>query len=239
MQHASHAVPTPESGSRAGDRVLSQAKLTISSKNYSSWSLRGWLLTKMSGLDFVEDIIPPTNVAMRAELLLLAPSMLVPCLHHDGLTIWNNLAIGEYLNEVRPGAGLLPSERDRRARCRSISGEMHSSFAPLRSALPMNLKGSFPDFRVWSRAQADIDRITAIWRDCLDAYGGPYLLGSAPCMADAMFAPVVTRLKTYQVPVDETCQRFCDAILALPAMEEWYAAARVEPEDIEELEMEF
>ena len=218
---------------------MAQAKLTISSKNYSSWSLRGWLLVKMSGLDFVEDVIPPTDTAMRAELLLLAPSMLVPCLHHDGLTIWNNLAIGEYLHEVRPEAGLLPPERDRRARCRSIGGEMHASFAPLRSALPMNLKGDFPDFRVWSRAQADIDRITAIWRDCLDVYGGPYLLGARPCMADAMFAPVVTRFKTYHVPVDETCRRFCDTILAMPVMEEWYAAARAEPEDIEELEMEF
>ena len=165
--------------------------------------------------------------------------MLVPCLRHDGLTIWNNLAIGEYLHEVRPEAGLLPPERDRRARCRSISGEMSASFAPLRSALPMNLRGSFPDFRVWSRAQADIDRIAAIWRDCLDAYGGPYLIGERPCMADAMFAPVVTRLETYHVPVDETCRRFCDTILAMPAMVEWYAAARAEPEDIEELEMEF
>ena len=218
---------------------MAQAKLTISSKNYSSWSLRGWLLLKMSGLDFVEDVIPANDPAMRAELLLLAPSMLVPCLRHDGLTIWNNLAIGEYLHEVRPEAGLLPPERDRRARCRSISGEMSASFAPLRSALPMNLRGSFPDFRVWSRAQADIDRIAAIWRDCLDAYGGPYLIGERPCMADAMFAPVVTRLETYHVPVDETCRRFCDTILAMPAMVEWYAAARAEPEDIEELEMEF
>ncbi len=218
---------------------MTQARLTISSKNYSSWSLRGWLLVTMSGLDFAEEIIPHSDPAMRAELLLLAPSMLVPCLHHDGLTIWNNLAIGEYLNEVRPEAALLPSELDRRARCRSISGEMHASFAPLRSALPMNLKGNFPDFRVWSRAQADIDRITAIWRDCLDAYGGPYLLGERPCVADAMFAPVVTRLKTYHVPVDETCQHFCDTILAMPAMQDWYAAARAEPEDIEELEMEF
>jgi glutathione S-transferase len=218
---------------------VAEAILTISSKNYSSWSLRGWLLVKLSGLDFEEEIIPPTDPSMRAELLLLSPSMLVPCLRHAGLVIWNNIAIGEYLHEVRPDAGLLPQERARRALCRSISGEMQASFAPMRSALPMNLKGDFPTFKVWSRAQADIDRITAIWRDCLDRYHGPFLLGDRPSMADAMYAPVVTRLKTYHVPVDPLCQGYCDTILAMPEMQEWIAAAKAEPEDVEELEVEF
>ncbi len=218
---------------------MADATLTISSRNYSSWSLRGWLMTKFSGLDFAERVIPPTNPSVRAELLLLSPSMLVPALHHDGLTIWNNLAIGEYLNELRPDAMLLPRDRARRARCRSISGEMHSSFAPMRSALPMNLKGSFPGFRVWSRAQADIDRIFAIWRDCLDEFGGPYLLGDTRSVADAMYAPVATRLRTYHVPTDDACQRYCDTIFAMSEMAEWIAAAQVEPVDVEELEMEF
>ncbi len=218
---------------------MAEAKLTISSKNYSSWSLRGWLLTTFSGLDFDEEVLPPDDPAARSELLLLSPSMLVPCLRHDGLVIWNNLAIGEYLNEVRPEAGLLPDDRMRRARCRSISGEMHSGFAPLRAALPMNLKGDVPGFRVWARAQADLDRVFAIWRDCLDLFGGPYLMGGRRSMADAMFAPVVTRLKTYHVPTDEACQRYCDTVLAMPAMREWYAAALAEPADIEELEVEF
>ncbi len=218
---------------------MAEAKLTISSKNYSSWSLRGWLMTKMSGLEFEEEIIPPTDPSMRAELLLLSPSMLVPCLHHEGIAIWNTIAIGEYLHEIRPDAGLLPADRVRRARCRSICGEMHSGFAPLRSALPMNLKGDFPTFKVWSRAQADIDRITAIWRDCLDLYGGPYLLGETPSMADAMYAPVVTRLKTYHVSVDDLSQRFCETILAMPEMRHWIDAAKAEPEDVEELEVEF
>ena len=218
---------------------VADAKLTISSKNYSSWSLRGWLMMKFSGLPFDEQIIPPTNLKMRAELLLLSPSMLVPALHHDGLVIWNNLAIGEYLNEVCPEAEMLPRDRERRARCRSISGEMHSSFSPMRSALPMNLKGSFPGFRVWSRAQADIDRIFEIWRTCLDAYGGPYLLGAKRSIADAMFAPVATRLRSYHVPCDDLCRGYCDTIFALPEMQEWIAAAQLEPEDVEELEMEF
>lgn len=218
---------------------MAEAKLTISSKNYSSWSLRGWLMTRMSGLDFEEEVIPPSDPSMRAELLLLSSSTLVPCLKHDGWVIWDTLAIGEYLHEIRPEAGLLPRDRRRRARCRSISGEMHSGFAPMRSALPMNLKGDFPTFKVWSRAQADIDRIAEIWRDCLEAFGGPYLLGDAPCMADAMYAPVVTRFKTYHVALDAPCAAYCETILSLPEMRDWIAAARLEPEDVEELEVEF
>ena len=218
---------------------MAEATLTISSRNYSSWSLRGWLLTKMSGLDFDIEIAPLDDPATRAELLLLSPSMLVPCLRHDGLTIWNNLAIGEYLHEIRPDAAILPSDRARRARCRSISGEMHSGFAPLRSALPMNIKASLPSFRVFSRAQADIDRILMIWRDCLGEFGGPWLLGERRSMADAMFAPVATRFRTYHVSVDRVCQSYCDRVLDMPEMREWEADARAEPDEIEELEMEF
>jgi glutathione S-transferase len=229
----------PVGPSGMGETRLAQATLTISSKNYSSWSLRGWLLAKMSGLDFREDEKPLDDPSSRAELLLLSPSMLVPCLEHDGLTIWNNLAIGEYLHEIHPEAGLLPSDRARRARCRSISGEMHSGFAPLRSALPMNIKGDFPTFKVWSRAQADIDRITTIWRDCIADFGGPYLIGERPCMADAMFAPVATRLKTYHVQVDSVSAAYRDLVLDMPAMREWIAAAKAEPVDIDELEVEF
>jgi glutathione S-transferase len=150
---------------------LDRATLTIGSKNYGSWSLRGWLLARFSGIPFAEKIVPPDDPAMRAELLLLSPSCLVPCLTHAGISVWDTLAIGEYLNEIRPRAGLLPKEIVKRARCRSICGEMHSSFASMRSAMPMNLKGDFPNFKVWARAQADIDRITMIWRDCLGRFG--------------------------------------------------------------------
>jgi glutathione S-transferase len=217
---------------------LDRSTLTISSRNYSSWSLRGWLLTRFSGLSFIETIIPPEDPAMRAELLLLSPSFLVPCLVDDGITIWDTLAIAEYLNEVRPDAGLLPKDRAKRARCRSISGEMHAGFAPLRSGLPMNLKGDFPGFKVWSRAQADIDRITAIWRECLDLYGGPFLMGERS-MADAMYAPVVTRFLTYHVALDAPSRAYCDTIVAMPEMVEWIAAAKLEPVEVEELEVEF
>src|SRR5437764_3095519 len=176
--------------------------LTISSKNYSSWSLRGWLLCRMAGLDFVEEVVPADDPANRAELLLLSPSILVPCLTHDGTRIWDTLAIAEYLNELRPKAGLLPAERPARAHCRSICGEMHSGFANLRSALPMNLKARHDRFKVWAGAQADIDRVTTIWRECLKRYGGPYLFGTKPTIADAMYAPVCTRFATYDVKLD-------------------------------------
>jgi glutathione S-transferase len=218
---------------------MAKATLTISSKNYSSWSLRGWLLTRMSGLEFEEELVPIDDPANRAELLLLSPSVLVPKLSHEGVTVWDTLAIGEYLNEIRPAAGLLPADRAARARCRSIGGEMHSGFSNLRSALPMNLKGSHPGFKLWSGARADIDRIVAIWRDCLSTWRGPYLFGSTPCMADAMYAPVVTRFLTYDVALDAECDAYAKRIMALPDMVEWVEAAKAEPDEIGELDVEF
>jgi len=217
---------------------MSDTVLTISSKNYSSWSLRGWLLCKMAGLNFIEEVVPVDDPANRAELLLLSPSILVPSLTHDGIKIWDTLAIAEYVNEIRPKAGLLPKDRAARARCRSISGEMHSGFSNLRSALPMNLKARRLGFKVWSGAQADIDRITTIWRECFAAHRGPYLFGSLT-MADAMYAPVVTRFLTYDVKLDSECAAYCDRIMALPEIVEWCSAALQEPDELEELDMEF
>ena len=217
---------------------MAKPSLTISSRNYSSWSLRGWLLTKFSRLEFEEIVIPPADPTIRAELLLLSPSILVPRLEYEGVRIWDTSAIAEYLNEVRPEAGLLPSDRVARAHCRSICGEMHSGFSALRSALPMNLRAHCPGFKVWERALNDIDRITTIWRDCLAAYGGPYLFG-ALSMADAMYAPVVTRFLTYDVQLDEVSTAYCQTIMALPEMQAWIATARQEPDEIDELDVEF
>jgi len=217
---------------------MTETILTISSKNYSSWSLRGWLLCRMAGLEFVEEVVSVDDPANRAELLLLSPSILVPCLTHDGTKIWDTLAIAEYLNEVRPKAGLLPAEHSARARCRSICGEMHSGFTNLRSALPMNLKARHSGFKIWSGAQADIDRITTIWRECFTAYHGPYLFGVLS-MADAMYAPVVTRFLTYDVKLDRDCAGYCERIMALPDIVAWCEAATLEPNELEELDMEF
>ncbi len=218
---------------------MAQTTLTISSKNYSSWSMRGWLLAKFAKLPFKEKIIAIDDPAMRAEILLLAPSMLVPCLTHADVKVWDTLAIGEYLNEIKPKAGLLPADAKARAHCRAICGEMHSGFGSMRGSLPMNIKASFKGFKIWSRAQADIDRIVAIWRECLKAYGGPFLFGKQPCMADAMYAPVVTRFLSYDVTLDSACTAYCKRIMELPAMQEWVSAARQEPEEIDELDAEF
>ncbi len=213
--------------------------LTISSKNYSSWSMRGWLLARFSGLAFEEVLLEPGDAAARAEILLLSPSFLVPCLTHDGVKVWDTLSIAEYLHEIKPKAGLLPADRAARAKCRSICGEMHSGFAAMRAALPMNLKGSYPNFKIWSGAQADIDHIVKIWRECLETYKGPYLFGAKLSVADAMYAPVVTRFLTYDVKLDAVCTGYCERIMALPDMVEWVREARTEPDDVEELDMEF
>jgi glutathione S-transferase len=218
---------------------MSKATLTLTSKNYGAWSLRGWLLCKMAGLDFDEHVLESDDPSTRAELLLLAPSFRVPCLEIDGMEVWDTLAIGEYLHELNPEAGILPADLKARAHCRSVCGEMHSGFANLRSALPMNMRAHHEDFKVWSGVQADIDRVTMIWDECLAHYGGPFLFGASPTMADAMYAPVCSRFHTYGIDLNETLRRYCDRILSLPWMEEWIAEAEKEPDAIEELENDF
>jgi glutathione S-transferase len=218
---------------------MQNAVLTVSSKNYSSWCLRGWLMCKLAGLQFEEESVPFDDPDARAELLLLSPSFLVPCLTHDGVKVWDTLAIAEYVAELNPTTGLLPTGRVARAHCRAICGEMHSGFTNLRSALPMNLKAHHPGFKVWAGAQADIDRIATIWSDCFARYGGPYLFGEQLTMADAMYAPVVTRFLTYDVPLSRECAAYCRVIMKWPAMVEWVEAAKAEPAELEELDMEF
>jgi glutathione S-transferase len=219
--------------------AVPDATLTIISRNYGSWSLRGWLLCRFAGLDVDVVELASDDASARAELLHLSPSFLTPRLEHGGVTVWDTLAIAEYLNEACPEAGLLPAEPVARAHCRSISGEMHSGFANMRSALPMDLRAHHPGFRVYAGAQADIDRIQAIWNECLDAYGGPLLFGASPTIADAMFAPVCTRFATYDVELDGRCADYCDAVLALPDMVAWSEAAMEEAEAVAELEVEF
>src|SRR6185436_11850618 len=178
----------------------------------------GWLLARFAGLAFEEVMVSPDDVDARRELLLLAPSILVPCLTHEGAKVWNVMAIGYYLDEIAPQAGLLPADRVARAHCRSIAGEMNAGFANLRSALPMNLKARHPGFKIWAGALPDIERITEIWRDCLARYGGPFLFGTKRTLADAMFAPVATRFITYDVPLDDACAEYCRTLLAMPEM---------------------
>jgi glutathione S-transferase len=219
--------------------TMKGATLFISSKNYSSWSLRGFLLVRLSGLPFDENVVSADDPTRRAELLLQSSSIRIPYLVHGEVVVWDTLALAEYLNETFPQARMLPEEPRARAHCRSVSGEMHSGFAALRGSLPMNLKLFRPDFTLWSAVRADISRITEIWRECLDTWHGPWLYGARPTIADAMYAPVAARFRTYDVKVDRVSESYCEHVLAWPDMREWWAAAQREPEIIEELDIEF
>ncbi|MEE4451202.1 glutathione S-transferase [Novosphingobium resinovorum] len=214
------------------------ATLTISSKTYSAWSLRGWLLCRLAGLEVTEKMVA-NDAANRAELLLLSPSVLVPRLTWQGASVWDTLAIAEFLNERFPESQMLPADPIARAHCRSISGEIHSGFTNLRSALPMNLKVRHAKFPVFSGARPDIERIEAIWLECLDRHGGPFLFGAQPTVADAMYAPVTTRFTSYAVALPPACEAYCRTIAEWEPMREWVAAAKAEPEEMEELDVEF
>ena len=217
---------------------MASATLTISSKNYSSWSLRGWLLCRMAGLDFEEKLVD-IDEDQRQELLLLSPSVLVPRLTDGDVTVWDTLAIAEYLDEKYPKANLLPKDRAARAICRAVSGEMHQGFHNLRSALPMNLKARHEKFKIFSGARPDVERIKAIWNECLTTYGGPYLFGERLNLADAMYAPVCTRFRTYAIELEPALAAYCERIFEWPLLKEWTEGAIAEPDEIVELEVEF
>ena len=202
----------------------------LGNKNYSSWSLRGWLALKQTGAAFDEKVIPLYEPGYRKEILSVSPSGKVPALRHGDLIIWDSLAIGEYLAEKFPAANLWPRDADERARARSVSAEMHSGFAPLRAHLPMNIRGRFPGRDIPAKVADDIDRIVAIWRDCRERYGrnGDFLFGNFG-LADVMFAPIATRFQTFAVSLDDVAQKYCDAVLAHPNVQEWTRDAEKEP----------
>lgn len=212
---------------------MSQFTLVIGNKNYSSWSLRAWLVLKQVGIDFTEVRIPLDTATSRQEILRHSPAGKVPILHHNNITVWESIAICEYLAECFPNAYLLPKEPEERALIRSISAEMHAGFHNLRHNMPMNCRSRLPDKGMKPGVQEDIDRIVAIWRDCRQKFGSNGdLLFSHFTIADAMFAPVVSRFTTYDVKLDPIAQAYADAIWNLSAMQEWAAAAQVEPENI-------
>jgi glutathione S-transferase len=212
--------------------------LVISSRNYSSWSLRGWLLVRLAGLPCEVRRVESTDAIARAELLLQTASIRIPYLEHDGLQVWDVLAIAEYLHELFPAAQMMPADGAARARCRAISGEIHAGFAALRASLPVNLRAVRPNFPIWSGVRADIERITEIWRECIETWGGPYLFGARLTVADAMYAPVCTRFATYDVDLDPVSDAYMHAILATPDMRAWIAEAKQEPDEVSELEVE-
>jgi len=209
----------------------------LGNKNYSSWSLRPWLALKQTGAAFDEEVIPLSEAATRSTVLRFSPSGSVPALKHNELTVWDSLAICEYLAETFPAAKLWPDDNAARAVARAVSAEMHSGFAALRDHLPMNMRSSFPNRGVTPEVQANINRITAIWRDCRKRFGaaGPFLFGGFT-IADAMYAPVVSRFRTYKIELEAEAQAYADAVWALPALQEWLTAAKNEPMIIESAE---
>lgn len=216
---------------------MAEFTIYIGNKNYSSWSLRAWLMVKASGIAFDEVLIPLYEPQSRAELLRHSPSGKVPALKHGDVVVWESLAIGEYLAERVPQAGLWPADAAARAVARAASTEMHAGFANLRRHLPMNMRSIFAGREIIPEIQADLDRIAAIWRDCRRRYGagGSYLFG-AFTIADAMYAPVVSRLRTYRITLDDEAQAYADSLWAYPALQQWVAAANDEPMVVEQFE---
>ncbi len=212
--------------------------LVIGNKNYSSWSMRPWLALKKAGVAFEEVVIALDRPETRAEIFRHSPSGFVPTLKDDELTIWESLAICEYLAERFPDAGLWPQDPSARAVARSVSAEMHAGFSALRTNMPMNCRGNLPGKGRAPGVQEDINRISAIWRDCRARFGasGPYLFG-AFSIADAMYGPVVSRFVTYQVDLDADAKAYVNTMWADPAVAAWVEGARREPWVIEKSEL--
>lgn len=218
---------------------MSPYTLVVGNKTYSSWSLRGFLAARLAGIDFDEILVRLSERGSRARLLEHSGAGRVPVLKHGGRVIWDSLAIVEYLAEQCPDAGLWPQDAAARAMARSVAAEMHSGFQELRSHMPMNLRRSLPGRGRGPGVSEDVERIGSIWRDCRQRFGagGPYLFG-APSAADAMYAPVATRFRTYAVGLDPVATAYVEAVLALPAFLEWQEAALREPWVIAEDEVE-
>ena len=210
---------------------MGEFTLYIGNKATSSWSLRGWLACKLAGIDFDEVTIPLDTPETRASISRVSPSGRVPCLHHGERRIWESIAIGEYLAELRPARNLWPTEPAARAHARAIAAEMHSGFAALRAAMWMNVRKRFPGKGRTAEALADIARIVAIWRDTRTTFGvgGPYLFGQSFSFADAMYAPVATRFVTWAPELPRDAKSYVEAVWSHLWLKEWVDGAAAEP----------
>jgi glutathione S-transferase len=211
-------------------------KLYIGNKNYSSWSMRPWVLLKQSGIDFEEVMVRfdsfNSDSTFKQRLSAISPVGKVPILIDDGLVVWDTLAIAEYLAEKFPEKNLWPQDRQARARARSVCAEMHSGFGALRSACGMNIEADLSTVgqQIWHdkpAVRADVERITAMWRELLAAHGGPLLFGDFS-IADAYFAPVCMRLKTFGLPVPADITAYVQRVCALPGVKAWIDGALAE-----------
>jgi len=209
--------------------------LVIGNKNYSSWSMRPWVLMKQLGIPFEEKKLRFHSTEWDAEIERWSPSRLVPVLWNGDQTVWDTLAIAEALNEWFPEKGVWPKDATARAFARSASAEMHSGFRDLRSDMPMNIRSSYPGKGMSPAVQANIDRIEGLWKEARARFGsgGPFLFGAFSA-ADAMFAPVTSRFRTYAVKLSPESQRYCDAVLAAPGVRAWVDDAVKEKEFVQD-----
>lgn len=209
---------------------MSPLQLVIGNKNYSSWSLRPWLLMKQMGIAFEEILIPLYRPETKDRILLYSPSGKVPALKEGERVVWDSLAIAEYLAEMFPRMNLWPEDPEARALARSVSAEMHSGFIALRGELPMNVRRKPAAVAMSEAARDDVKRIQEIWSSCRGRYGGggPFLFGRFS-IADAMYAPVTFRFTRYGVETDPVCAAYMASMEGLPAMREWMEASAAEP----------
>src|SRR4051812_3275636 len=203
-------------------------KIVIGNKKYSSWSLRGWLGVRMSGAPY-EEVLVPLDLPETAEnIKKFSPSGRVPALIDGEVNVWDSLAICEYLNEKFPQAQLWPADAAARALARSVAAEMHSGFVNLRNDCSMKILRQYPPKPLRKETQADVDRIQQIWETCLSRSGGPWLFGARPCIADAYYAPVVSRFRTYSIPLSSAAKAYCDTAWAWPFVQDWVKGAEAE-----------
>ncbi len=214
--------------------------LTIGNKNYSSWSLRPWIAMKVAGIAFAETVIPIYRPGSKEKFLARSPAGKVPILQDGDVTVWESLAILEYVAEQFSDAALWPRERAARAHARAIASEMHAGFLPLRRRCPMNIWRPPKKLELNAEAAANVARIDAMWGDCRARFGagGPFLFGEFTA-ADAMYAPVVSRLHTYAVEVGAASAAYMRAMMALPAWREWQAAALKEEWVLSDVELDW
>jgi glutathione S-transferase len=210
---------------------MSEGRLLIGNRRYSSWSLRGWLAVRLAGLDVAVELIPFTRPGPTPAIGRLSPNGLVPYLEHRGARAWESLSVCEYCAEITPA--LWPVDRVARAHARSIAAEMHAGFLGLRQAMWMNLGRDFAGLGRTPAALADIARIEAMWAETRERFGdgGAFLFGAKFGAVDAMYAPVVTRFLTWKPVISSATQAYCDAVRAYPLVAAWYDAAAAEPDD--------